>query len=83
MSKLFGTLLAIALLIVLAFLGAAFLPRWWAQRVGNQVNAYRDGSPPPFCRSPRFVSLTKPVANNSSKPLRTSAAVTPQVSSCR
>ena len=31
-------LLAVTLLIVLAFLGAAFLPRWWAQRVGHQVN---------------------------------------------
>lgn len=31
-------LLGVALLIVLAFLGAAFLPRWWAQRVGNQVD---------------------------------------------
>ena len=29
---------ASALLIVLAYVGAAFLPRWWAQRVGNQVN---------------------------------------------
>ena len=27
-----------ALLILLAFLGAAFLPRWWAHRVAHQVN---------------------------------------------
>ena len=38
LQRAFKILLAIALLIVLAFLGAAFLPRWWAQRVGNQVN---------------------------------------------
>ena len=38
LRRTFKILLAVALLIVLAFLGAAFLPRWWAQRVGNQVN---------------------------------------------
>lgn len=38
LRRLFKILVAVALLIVLAFLGAAFLPRWWAQRVGNQVN---------------------------------------------
>lgn len=32
------TVLVVALLIVLAFLGAAFLPRWWAHRIANQVN---------------------------------------------
>lgn len=30
--------LAITLLIVLAYAVASFLPRWWAQRIGNQVN---------------------------------------------
>jgi len=29
---------AVVLLIGLGFLGAAFLPRWWAHRVGDQVN---------------------------------------------
>jgi MFS family permease len=32
-----GVLVA-ALVIVLAYLGAAFLPRWWAHRVAHQVN---------------------------------------------
>jgi MFS family permease len=32
-----GVLVA-AILIVLAFLGAAFLPRWWAHRLAHQVN---------------------------------------------
>ncbi len=32
-----GVLVA-AVLIVLAFLGAAFLPRWWAHRIAHQVN---------------------------------------------
>lgn len=32
-----GVLVA-AILIVLAFLGAAFLPRWWAHRIAHQVN---------------------------------------------
>jgi MFS family permease len=32
-----GVLVA-ALLILLAFLGAAFLPRWWAHRIAHQVN---------------------------------------------
>lgn len=31
-------ILVLAVLIVLAFLGAAFLPRWWAHRVAHQVN---------------------------------------------
>src|SRR5712691_8317324 len=31
-------LAGIVLLVVLAFLAAAFLPRWWAHRVGHQVN---------------------------------------------
>jgi MFS family permease len=30
--------LALGALILLAFLGAAFLPRWWAHRVAHQVN---------------------------------------------
>ncbi|MEP6811787.1 MAG: permease [Actinomycetota bacterium] len=30
--------LATAVLILLAFLGAAFLPRWWAHRLAHQVN---------------------------------------------
>ena len=30
--------LGAAVLIVLAFLGAAFLPRWWAHRLAHQVN---------------------------------------------
>ena len=30
--------LVAALLILLAFIGAAFLPRWWAHRVAHQVN---------------------------------------------
>jgi len=38
LRRAFKILVAVALLIVLAFLGAAFLPRWWAQRVGHQVN---------------------------------------------
>ena len=32
-----GVLVA-AVLILLAFLGAAFLPRWWAHRIAHQVN---------------------------------------------
>jgi MFS family permease len=31
-------ILAIAALVALAYLGAAFLPRWWAHRVAHQVN---------------------------------------------
>ena len=30
--------LVAALLVLLAFLGAAFLPRWWAHRIAHQVN---------------------------------------------
>jgi MFS family permease len=31
-------LVAIAVLALLAFLSAAFLPRWWSHRIGRQVN---------------------------------------------
>lgn len=33
-----NVLVAIAVLALLAFLSAAFLPRWWAHRIGHQVN---------------------------------------------
>jgi hypothetical protein len=32
-----GSLLLLALLGLLGVIGAAFLPRWWAQRIGDQV----------------------------------------------
>ena len=31
-------LVAVVLLVLLAFLGAAFLPRWWSHRIGAQVD---------------------------------------------
>ena len=34
--------IAVAVLVVVAWIGAAFVPRWWSQRVGDQV----DGSIP-------------------------------------
>jgi len=37
-SRAFKAAVAIALLIVLAYLAAAFLPRWWAHRIGHQAN---------------------------------------------
>jgi MFS family permease len=33
-----GGLVVVGFLILAGFLGAAFIPRWWAHRVGNQVN---------------------------------------------
>ena len=33
-----GALLVAGFLILAGFLGAAFIPRWWAHRIGDQVN---------------------------------------------
>jgi len=33
-----GVLIGLGLLVALYFIAAAFLPRWWAQRVGDQVH---------------------------------------------
>jgi MFS family permease len=37
-ARAFRVALAVLALIVLGFLAAAFLPRWWSHRVGNQVD---------------------------------------------
>ena len=37
MRRIVALLVLLGVLFLLAFLGAAFLPRWWAQRVADQV----------------------------------------------